>query len=156
MSATGVVYKKWWTLAELAEHAGGQPSGNLSKSVTHVSGLKDASEDSISLCSSPRHRQYLESTKAGIVILDHEIISEYLGPRILAENPRVAFAKVVELMHPSQPMEPGVDETAVVGCASPIPDCAQVQAHVVIGKNAVIGKRVFLGYGTVIGDDVSI
>ncbi len=156
MSTASGVYKKWWTLAELAEHVGGQPSGDLSKSVTHVAGLKDASEDAISLCSNPRHQQFLESTKAGIVILSHQFIPEYHGARILVDNPRVAFAKVVELLHPSQSIDPGVDETAVVDPSSPVPDCAQVQAHVVIGKNVVLGKRVFLGSGTVIGDSASI
>ncbi len=145
-----------WTLAEIAERVGGQPAGDCFKSVTHVAELTEACEDSISYCSGERHEQYLQITKAGIVILPNHNSLEFKGAKLKVANPRATFARVVELLHDVPLIDPGVHETAIVASSSPIPGSTQVQANVVIGRNVSIGDFVVLGYGTVIGDDVSI
>ena len=146
-----------WTLSELAGQVGGCAEGNAEKSVTHVDELQLATEDAISHCSTFAQKKFLQSTSAGIVILPEGNDWDYDGDRIIAKNPRIAFAQIVDLMHPEPAnSRPYIDESASVHPTATIAESVIIESNVVIGKNTKIGDNVVVGAGTVIGDDVSI
>ena len=141
-----------WTLGDLADHVGGYALGNSRKSVTRVATLENATADSISQYSSPAQAKHLNRTNAGIVIISEQHHAEYSGDRIVASNPRLAFAHVVNLLHPPQPPDAGIHATAVIGKHSNISSSACIGAHVVIGDYVQVKNSVTIGAGTVIED----
>lgn len=161
MSCTSVIPSKTvtgqWTLSELAKQVGGRAKGNAEKSVTHVDELRHASTDAICHCSSTGQKKFLKETSAGIVILPEGFGQDYGGDCIIAINPRLAFAKVVDLLHPpSADCEPKIDDSASIHLSAVIGESVTIEANVVIGENVRIEKSVNIGAGTVIGDNVSI
>ncbi len=155
MSRASAVTREW-TLARLAKLVAGQSEGNPNRIVTRVAELSDATPDSITYYSSRAHAQQLKNTQAGIVILRARDRAVYVGDCIISEQPRLAFAQVIEVLHPSAPHGAGIHSTAVIG------EHSQIDASVVIGPNTVIGNHVKLGAnvsikaGTVIEDSVEI
>ncbi|MDE0308837.1 MAG: UDP-3-O-(3-hydroxymyristoyl)glucosamine N-acyltransferase [Acidiferrobacterales bacterium] len=146
-----------WTLSELAEQVGGRVQGNANKSVTHVDELRHAQEDAISHCSTIAQKRYLQSTSAGIVILPEGNNWGYEGDCLLARNSRIAFAQIVDLMHPEPANSAAyIAQSAFVHPTAKIADSARIEANVVVGENVDIGDNAVIGAGTVIGDDVII
>lgn len=139
-----------WTLAELAEFVGGHALGNNSKTVTRVAALDRASADSISHCSTPAHANHLNGSKAGIVIITEEYKAKFSGDRIVTSNPRLAFARIVDLLHPLDQHEAGIHPTAVIGKDCNIASSAAIGAYVVIGNHVQIEDEVAVKAGTVI------
>lgn len=146
-----------WTLSELAGQVGGRVEGNAEKSVTHVDELRHATEDAISHCSTFAQKRFLHSTSAGIVILPEGNHWGYDGDRIIARNPRIAFAQIINLMHP-EPVDSQayIDESSSVHPTAAIGNSVTIESNAVVGENASIGNNVVIGAGTVIGNDVSI
>ena len=145
-----------WTLAELAEKIGGHANGNTDKVVTRVAELQNATSDAISHCSSQDQARYLENTQAGIVILCEEHLSAYSGNSIVADQPRLAFAHALELLHPGAASTPDIHPSAVVGTDCVISESASIAPNVVIGANVEIGSKVSIGAGSVIESHTKI
>ena len=156
MSPNKSVVRKW-TLSELATQVDGRAKGNANKSVTHVDELQHASKDAICHCSAAGQKKFLKETSAGIVILPEGVAQDYDGDCIIAKNPRLAFAQVVDLLYPeSADNLSEIDESVSIHPSAIISDSVKIEANVVIGENVRIEKYVSIGAGTVIGDDVSI
>ena len=145
-----------WTLADLASFVGGDGRGNLDATVSRVAKLGDATPESISYCSSPAQAQHLNRTQAGIVILGEQLQQDYDGDCIIAEQPRLAFARVVDLLHPPDSLQSGIHETAVIGIDCTIDSSAYIGPNSVVGNSVEIGEKACIDAGTVIQDQASI
>lgn len=81
----------------------------------------------------------------------------FAGPRLIADNPYLAFARAAALLHPASPLAPGVDPTARIHADARLGQNVQVQAQAVIeasvqvGDGAQIGAGCYLGEGVVVG-----
>ena len=156
MSPNKTVTRKW-TLSELAKQVGGRAKGHAEKSVTHVDELRHASNDAICHCSASGQKKYLKDTSAGIVILPEGVDQDYDGDCIIAKNPRLAFAQIIDLLYSqSDRWQSGVDSSASIHPSAIIDESAKIEANVVIGCNVRIEKLVRIGAGTVVSDNVSI
>ena len=155
MNDWGTELKKW-TLEELAEHVGGQFKGDRTKTVGHVSELRNATEDAISHCSVGNQVRYLAHTRAGIVILTEEFFRRFDGNCIISDNPRVAFAKVVRLLHVQPPVIPGIHESAIIGKNCDIHHSVAIGANAVIGDDVSLARNVIIGAGSILGNRVSV
>lgn len=145
-----------WTLTELADHVGGHALGNSSKAVSRVAALENATADSISHCSTPAQAKFLNRTKAGIVIIAEQHQAQCGGDRIVTANPRLAFARIVDLLHPPQLRKSGIHATAVTGRHCKIASSARIGAYAVIGDCVRIGNDVVIEAGAVIEDHTVI
>ena len=75
---------------------------------------------------------------------------------LLVEQPRLAFARVLERLY-ARPRQPaGVHASAVVDETAVIDETARIEAQVTIGAGARIGPRAVIGAGSVIGPNVAI
>lgn len=156
MSPNNSVTTKW-TLSELAKQVDGRAKGNAKKTVTHVDELQHASKDAICHCSVIGQKKFLKDTSAGIVILPEGDDQDYSGDCIIAKNPRLAFAQVVDLLHPMPTdCRSEIDDSVSIHPSATIGDSAKIEANVIIGRNVRVEKSVRIGAGTVIGDNVSI
>ena len=143
---------RFWTLAELSQLVGGRFHGDPSKTVSRISSLQDATDDSIAHCSSDAQSRYLAATSAGIVILPEQCSWNYDGNRLIADNSRIAFGIVITAMRKRSDAQSGVHSTAVIGERCQISDSANIEANAVIGSDVQIEQGTCVGKGSVIGD----
>ncbi len=144
-----------YTLEQLAATVGGEARGNPGLRIEGIAPFDQAQAGDITLAGTPRFLKQLETGAAGAFIVPpkHPDTSRNL---LVAANPQVAFAKLIEVFHPPELPRPGIRAEAVIG------EAFSGGQNVYIGANAVVGDRVKIGDdtricpGVVIGDDVTI
>ena len=150
------VARRDWTLAELAAVVDGEIRGDHTKSVCRIAELGNATSDSVTHCSAPAHLESLKSSQAGIVILDTRFQDHYTGDSIVTDTPRIAFGKIINLLHPPVARKAGIHPSAVIGSDCSIANSSCIGANVVIGDAVEIGEDTSVAAGTVIEDAVHI
>ncbi len=73
-----------------------------------------------------------------------------------AEDPRRAWARILEALYPDPSPEPGVSERACVSKDSVLGKGCRVDPLAIVGSAAEIGEEAWIGSGAVIGDGVMI
>ncbi len=155
------------TLRELADFLHGQLENDRPEMrITGVNGLVEAGETEISFAVAPYVDQ-CHLSRAGAMILapgDRELDR----PVIRVENPRAAFAELLELFRAPEEVERVISplayvaEDAVIGKNVAIQPFAVVESGAVIGDNTIIyphayvGKRVKVGADCIIYPNVTI
>ncbi len=71
-------------------------------------------------------------------------------------DPRLAFAEVLEILNPEIKPEPSIHKTAVIEEGVCISEGVFIGAHVCIGKNSHIGENCVIHPGVIIYEDVCI
>lgn len=130
-------------LGELATIIGAELSGDRNATscvITHISALDAANVGSISFLANPVYRKFLPSTKASAVVLSAKDADACPVPVLIAKNPRLALARVLQL------------------CVGAEPDLATGIIHpsAILGKNVTLGNGVTIGPYCVIGDNCEI
>lgn len=132
-----------WTLGELAELCGGRVKGDPSCSIEGFAGADEAGPGKLTFVTS---RIWLNRLAPGsCAIIPPALEEETKGlPSIVAAEPRLAFATLLDkLCAPVRP-GPGVDAGAVVDPS------AKLDSSVHVGAMAYIGPGTKIGPGTVI------
>ena len=144
----------------VAKKLGAVLEGSGEVEIIGVAGLNEATEGQITFMNEKRFTQ-LEQTRASAVIVP--LNAPKVGvPLLRAKNPRLAFARAIELftVKPYQPT--GIHERAVIGQNVVIGKDPSIHPNVVISDEVKIGDRVtiypgaWIGKGTTIGDDAVI
>src|SRR5690554_5326710 len=99
------------TLGELAALVGGEVVGDEAIEITGVAGLKEAREGMISLVATMKVVALARESKASAFIIPDSLDDSNLNG-IKVGNPRLAYARILNYFHPSEPVEPGIHETA--------------------------------------------
>ena len=85
--------------------------------------------------------QALESRAAGIIVTrDVKDLKGRSGIRV--QNPRLAFALLLDLFHPQSSFKAGIHDTAVLGKNVRLGDGVGVKAYAVIGDDVIIGGGI--------------
>ncbi len=146
---------KQYTLRELAECVQGAVVGDDSLVISGVAGIEDAGPGQLTFLANPKYRAKLHDTKASAVIVALDV--EAPGMTILqAQNPYLAFARIVTLFSEKKHPPVGIHKTCVIGDQTTIGDECALGAHVTLGSQVTIGERTILYPGVVVGDGVSI
>ena len=156
---------KTLTASAVAEMIQGRIVGDADKVICGVSGVRNATADHISFVGSKKYQHQLETTAAGIVLINKDLENSPLNGRtfIVCENVDLAFAKVLEFFAP-EPVTyaPGihpkasVDPTAKIGKNVHIGACAVVERDAEIGDNSVILPGAYIGVAAKVGSDCYI
>lgn len=142
-------------LKELAALTGGTISGDPDVEITGVSGIKEAAAGNITLLADKKNMASVPDCKASAFIVKEEI--KDLGKSmIISENPRLAFAKALEILHVPPYNPSGVSDKAVIGENVILGEDISIHPLAYIGNNVSLGARVTISPGVYIGDDVSI
>ncbi len=147
-------------LKDVAQKIGATLEGAGDIEIIGVAGLKEATEGHITFMNGNKFSE-LEQTRASAVIVPTH--APKLGmPLLRVKNPRLAFARAIELFN-FKPYEPaGIHERAVIGRNAVIGADPSIHPNVVIADEARIGDRVtiypgaWIGRGATIGDDAVI
>jgi UDP-3-O-[3-hydroxymyristoyl] glucosamine N-acyltransferase len=138
-------------LGELAEQLGADLHGNPCQTVERVATLAQADASSISFLANPRYRRLLAETRAGAVVLAHPYEQICPAASLVTADPQLAFARLMRIMYPGEPVVGGRHPSAVVAASARIAPSAWVGAAAVIEDDVEIGLRVFVGPGCVVG-----
>lgn len=156
---------KTLSASAIAAMVNGKVLGDESKVCSGVAGVKDANSNTISFVGSKKYQHQLESTAAGIVLINKDLEKEPLNGRtfIVCDHVDLAFAKVLEFFAPEPVVyAPGihpaasVDPSAKIGKNVHIGACAVVDRNAEIGDNTVILSGAYIGVEAKVGSDCYI
>lgn len=118
--------------------------------LARVAELDDADAGSLSFMAVAKFRERLRGTKAGAVIVNAANADQAPCTRLVVENPYLAFAHAVELLHPRPRAVAGIHVSAVVDGSARIDSTASIGPLCVIESGVVIGPGVELGPGCIV------
>lgn len=147
------------TAAKIAEMVNGKLIGSPDRTISSVSGIRDAQSDQLSFIGNKKYQHQLESTKAGVVLVCPDLADAPAVDRslIVCDNVDYAFAKVIAVFAEEPPKWPvGVHPSAVVSPEAKLGQGVSINANAVIEAGAEIGDDTVIGAGCYIGHDVKI
>lgn len=149
-------------ISEIAAKIGARVIG-ADVEVHDVSSLKSATSTDLVFVDDPKHLAAALQSKAGAVVAGEFGVTATAKPRLIASQPRLAFAKAAELLHPtiSRPAKVGdpqslIHPTAVIDEGAHTAPSARIGPHAVIERGSRIGERTAIGAGVFIAQDVVI
>ena len=148
----GMILKK--TLRDLAELVGGEVLGDAEIWISGITGIDEAGPAELTFAVPP-HLDRAAASRAGAVIVPASV-EIFAKAAIRAENPRVAFTRLLTLFNPPPAFAPGIHPAAVVGQNLTVDATAGVMAQVFIGDGVTIGAGTVIYPHTYIGDGVVI
>jgi UDP-3-O-[3-hydroxymyristoyl] glucosamine N-acyltransferase len=152
-------------LAEIAEIAGAEVSGDADFSVGGIASLEHAQADELSFVRSSKWREAARESGAGALLVSKDFLEE-LGeewgeldrPMLVAANSDAALVRIgmyVTALVVPQP-EPGVHPTALLGEDVEMGSEVAVGANVVLEDGVSLGDGASIGAGCYLGKDVAI
>ncbi len=146
--------------AELAAYVGGHCVGDGEIVIERVADLQAAEPGSLAFV---ENQKSLESP--GDCAASCLIVSDLEGARIafpqvpaliVADHPKLAFARVAALLHPPKRREPLVHSTAVLAETANVDLTVYLGPHVSVGEESRIGAGTTIEAGVTIGDNVTV
>jgi UDP-3-O-[3-hydroxymyristoyl] glucosamine N-acyltransferase len=145
-------------LKELANILGAELSGSGDTDITGVAGVREAAEGQITFITGKNYLKDLSQSRASAALVPPDTPDMHL-PMLRVKNPRLAFARALELFYvkPYHPL--GISDKAAIGRNVVIGADPSIHPFAVIADDARIGDRVALypgvhvGGGSIIGDD---
>lgn len=142
------------TLQEIADYVGGRIEGDASIVIKGLDNIEGAGEHDLTFAVDP-HIEEAKTCKAAAVMLP-EGIGDFPKTALYVEEPRAAFAKLLELFTPKLQFPQGVSEKAHIGKDVKIGKDVIIMPFAVVDDHAVIGDRVTLYPHTYIGQYAEI
>ena len=143
------------SLRALAEHLGlAAPEQDLE--ITGLAPVEDAGPTHLTFLANDRYAPKLKASRAGAALVPADFDGEVPMPTIRAEHPRIAFALLLDLFHPTRSHTPGIHPTAIVPESCTLGEDVSIGAYVVLGEDVQVGARTRLHPHVVIYDDVRI
>jgi len=140
-----------YTLRELAAVAQATMQGNAESEIDAVAPLDRAGARHIAYCASGHYRSLIPESTAGALVLLPEDADLFPGNALLCHDPRTAFARIANLLHPRETVVPGRHPSAVIDPSALVSESASIGPQAVIEAEAVIESGVVVGPGVVVG-----
>ncbi|MGC2108766.1 MAG: UDP-3-O-(3-hydroxymyristoyl)glucosamine N-acyltransferase [Candidatus Korobacteraceae bacterium] len=151
------------TLQAIAEFISARLIGDGSVEIRKVASIAQSQPGDLVFVQEEKDlAEALASRATAVIAGEFAASSAGAKPLLIAEHPRLAFARAGALLHPPKTYPAGVHPTAVVHPSAKLASSAAVDAHAVIEANAVIGERAHIGAscsvgeGVIIGDDCDL
>jgi UDP-3-O-[3-hydroxymyristoyl] glucosamine N-acyltransferase len=153
---------------ELAAWLGATYEGDGEREIAGVAPLESAGPADLSFVANRKALAAAEASPAGCLIVPAAYENSGSRTVIRAPEPRTAFARSVERLHPRSTIDPGIHPTAsiaagasihpsaYIGPHSAIEEDARIAADCRIGAGCSIGRRVVLEEGSVLHANVTI
>ena len=132
---------------------------NENKIISSAASIEEAKENDISFLdnnSSLELRNYIKDSKASALLLpaNDNYISELTKKLhvnwVRLEEPKIAFAEILDLLYPPEKEKEGIHKSAVIGVNVKIAHGVSIGANVYIGDNTEIGAETIIHAGVVI------
>lgn len=139
-------------LGALAELLGAQLSGPTDIEITGAAGIREAGEGAVTFIAESRSLKDLEQSRAAAVLVPQDAPATS-ATVLRVKNPRLAFARVLELFYVKPETPSGISDKASIGRDVSIGRDCSIHAFVSVGDRAKIGNRVVIHPGAHIGAD---
>lgn len=157
-----------FSAGQIAALLGGKLIGNATAMVSDVAPIEKAEARHLSFITEAKYMPYLETTKAGAVLVSKGLVDEGISGLmarfeeskqavILVENARGAMGQLLQLVSKiMNPAKKGIEQPCFISEGVNIPEDAYIGAFAYIGHNVRLGKGVQIYPHTYIGDNVTI
>jgi len=143
------------SLKELAKLVDGEIEGDEDLKIKGAARVEEAKEGDITFAVSEKFLHIAEKTPASAVIVPLNIKSSCKST-IKVANPRLAFAKILELFAPPPPKLGEIHPTAKVAKGAKLAPSVTVGPYSVIEEGTVVEEGVYLSSFTYLGRGVKI
>ena len=144
------------TVEAIARHLKGRLIGDGATLIHGVNTLEAVQPGELSFADTPRRVAQALATPASAVIVCSDVGELGGKSGISVENPKLAFALVLDLFHPAVIAEGRVHPTAVLGKRVQLGEGVSIRAHAVLGDDVSIGRGTTIEAGAVLGDGVTL
>jgi UDP-3-O-[3-hydroxymyristoyl] glucosamine N-acyltransferase len=145
------------SLRELAEAIRARVLGDENVAVSGVSSIAQARAEDIVFVENERNLDAALASSAGAVIVGSFAADRpLLKPMLIAESPRLAFAKAAAYLNSNAGHTPGAHASAIIDPSARIASDVTIEERVVIREAVEIGSGSRIAAGCVIGAGVKI
>ncbi|MCK9419465.1 MAG: UDP-3-O-(3-hydroxymyristoyl)glucosamine N-acyltransferase [Nitrospirae bacterium] len=145
-------------LKELADMLGAELTGPADVDISGAAGVLEAREGQITFITGKSHLKDLERSQASAALVPLDTPALHL-PLLRLNNPRLAFARTLEMFYVKPYQASGISEKAAIGANVVIGADPSIHPFVVLADDVKVGERVTLypgvsiGRGSVVDDD---
>jgi len=125
--------------------------GDGSHQILGVASLSQATPYDLTFLANPHYRQFLDASKAGVVVLSPKDIDAWHGNKIISDNPYLSYALIAQKMFSNSKSVAVIHPSAVIHESAKIGKNVSIGPHVVVDENVVIGDDCVLHANTFIG-----
>ncbi|CAN5329759.1 UDP-3-O-(3-hydroxymyristoyl)glucosamine N-acyltransferase [soil metagenome] len=143
-------------IEKIAEFLDGKLIGDGKMEILRVAGLENAQTGEISFVENVENAENLVETKASCLLVPEDFDAKLPCPSIKIKNPKLAFAKIAEILHSPKKRPPEIHQTAVIAESAKIGSDVFIGAFCCVGENSQIGSGTNLRAGAKVGDDVRV
>jgi len=149
-----------FSMGQIAEAVGAelaQPE-RANEMIRDVAELADAASGELAVFCDARHAPAFAICHASVVVTSRKLSSyPHNGSALLlADDPRLTFARIGKLFYPSPRPKPAIHSRAFVAASAMIGADTEISAGAVVGENAQVGARCHIAANAVIADGVII
>ncbi len=143
------------TITELAAFVGGRVTGDGDVLVYDVAQLERADTGTIAFLEEEKLIDAARNANASCIIVPEGVRIE--GKNVIeVARPKLAFARVAEILRPRAPVAHFAHESAIVALSARIDEPVAIGAFVCVGERATIGAGTEIKTGVHVGADVRI
>ncbi|HTB07469.1 MAG TPA: UDP-3-O-(3-hydroxymyristoyl)glucosamine N-acyltransferase [Bacteroidia bacterium] len=148
-----------YSAQQIAALVKGEIEGNPAVTATKLDKIEEAGPGSLTFLSTHKYIPFLQNTKASIVIITDGITDERPAKTttlIKVKDSRDAFAILLDVYHKQQLSKNGIEQFAVVSPTTKMGKDVYVGSFSYIGDDVQIGNNVKIFPGVYIGDNTRI
>ena len=142
-------------LKELASLVGGKIEGKGDILIKGAAKVEDVREGEITFAISEKFLQVAEKSRASAVIVPR-YVEKFSKPVIKVANPRLAFAKVLEVFTPPRSRFKGIHPSVIIAENVEIGEGVSIGPYCIVEEGVEIGKDVYISGFVYLGKDVKI
>lgn len=149
-----------FTAQQIATLIQGTIEGNPDATITSVAKIEDAAEGFLSFVANPKYEEFLYDSKASIIIVNESLeLAKKVTPTLIrVKDAYSSFALLLEKYNEIKAKQGkiGIDNTAVIATTAKIGKDVYIGALSYIGDNVSIGDGTMIHPGCHIGDNASV
>lgn len=143
------------TLAELAQIVGGEVIGDKNTVITAVTNIETPVKGGLTFITDEKNLEKLHGIEITAVLVPPSI-SQFEKPLIQCAHPKLAWAKLLWVFHPSRKFDGKSSEKAFVHPSAKIGKEVTIEPFAFVGENSVIGDRSVIRAGAYVDRNVQI
>ena len=144
-----------YRLRQLAKHVGGEVAGDPDTPNRRLRPFETAGPGDLTLAVEKRYEERIRETGASAVIVSKTVRFRN-RPLLRVDNPRLAFARLLQFIDKTPFVPTGVSPDATVGRDCSIPERVSIHPHAYVGDGVTLGEEVTLHPGVYVGNGCTI
>jgi UDP-3-O-[3-hydroxymyristoyl] glucosamine N-acyltransferase len=149
-----------FTALQVATLIKGHLEGDPDVKVNHVAKIEEADNGSLSFIANPKYEEYLYTTRASVIIVNESLVLEQsVKPTLIrVKDAYSGFAYLLEKYNEmiSRSGKNGIEQPSYISKTASLGKDIYIGAFTYIGDNVIISDRVSIFPGCYIGDNVVI